>query len=211
MVTKTKLDDTFLVSQFKIRDFIALVTLTQNKNGGGIILYIRSYIIAWKCTSFTFLINIEAFFIEINLEGNKWVIRCLCHPNKTFVSNNLEHIAKETNIYSKKYERVLFMGDFNVAFTEANMAAFCNKYKLKTLKKESTCFKNYMNSSCIDLYLTNCPKSFKNSLTVETDLSDFRKLIVTVLMVKHETVPPKTCNADTTQILSRQDFLRNFK
>ena len=46
MVTKTKLDDTFLVSQFKIRDFSALVTLTQNKNGGGIILYIRSYIIA---------------------------------------------------------------------------------------------------------------------------------------------------------------------
>ena len=36
------------------------------------------------------------------------------------------------------------MGDFNVAFTEANMAAFCNEYKLKPLNKEPTCVKNYM-------------------------------------------------------------------
>ena len=42
------------------------------------------------------------------------------------------------------------MGDFNMAFTEANMAAFCNEYKLEALDKEPTCFKNYMNPSCID-------------------------------------------------------------
>ena len=53
------------------------------------------------------------------------------------------------------------MGDINVAFTEANMTAFCKEYKLKALNKEPTCFKNYMSPSCIDLYLTNCPKSFK--------------------------------------------------
>ena len=36
------------------------------------------------------------------------------------------------------------MGDFNVALTEANMAAFCNEYKFKPLNKEPTCMKNYM-------------------------------------------------------------------
>ena len=36
--------------------------------------------------------------------------------------------------------------------------------------------KNYMNPSCIDLYLTNCPKSFESTLTIETGLSDFYKL-----------------------------------
>ena len=64
------------------------------------------------------------------------------------------------------------MGDFKVAFTEANMAAFCNDYKLKALNKEPTCFKNYMSPSCIDLYLTNCPKSFESSLAIETGLSE---------------------------------------
>ena len=53
------------------------------------------------------------------------------------------------------------MGDFNVAFTEANMATFCNEYK-------PNCFKNYMGSSCIDLYLTNRPKSFESTLEVES-------------------------------------------
>ena len=65
------------------------------------------------------------------------------------------------------------MGDFNVAFTEANMAAFCNEYKLKALNKEPTCFKNYMSPSCIDLYLTNFPKC---TLTIETGISDFINL-----------------------------------
>ena len=46
------------------------------------------------------------------------------------------------------------MSDFNVTFTEA----FCNEYKHKALKEEPTCFKNYMNPSCIDLYLTKVLK-----------------------------------------------------
>ena len=43
--------------------------LDRNKNGGGIILYTRNYIIASKLTSCTFPNDIEAFFIEKNL---KW-------------------------------------------------------------------------------------------------------------------------------------------
>ena len=65
------------------------------------------------------------------------------------------------------------------------------KYKLKALNKEPTCFKNYKSPSCIDLYLINCPKSFESTLTIETGISDFHKLIVTVLKVKHEKVHPK--------------------
>ena len=72
------------------------------------------------------------------------------------------------------------------------MAAFCNEYKLKALNKEPTCFKNFLSPSCKDSYLTNCPKSFKSTLTIETGLSDFYKLTVTVLKVKHEKVPSKT-------------------
>ena len=79
------------------------------------------------------------------------------------------------------------MGCFNVAFTEANLAAFCNEYKLIIiLNKEPTCVKNYMSPSCIDLYLTNFPKGFESTLTIETDLPDFHELIVTVLKGKHD-------------------------
>ena len=76
MVTETKLDDYFPVSQFNVEGFSTPFRLYRNKNGRGIILYIRSYIIASKLTNFMFLNDIEAFFIEINLKVNKWLICC---------------------------------------------------------------------------------------------------------------------------------------
>ena len=114
--------------------------LDRNKNGGDIILYICCYIITSKLISFTFPNDKGALFIEINVKGNKWLIFCSYNPNRTFVSSHLGHIAKGINNYSKKYQNVLLTLDFNVAFTKANMAAFCNEYKLNVLSKEPTCF-----------------------------------------------------------------------
>ena len=71
--------------------------------------------------------------------------------------------------------------DFNVGFTEAIMAAFCNEYKLKALNKEPTCFNNYTSPSCVDLFLTNCRK--KPAFQIYLNL--------TVLKATHEKVPPK--------------------
>ena len=48
-----------------------------------------------------------------------------------------------------------------------------------------------MSPSCIDMFLTNCRKSFESTLTIETCLSDFHKLIATVLKVKREQVSSK--------------------
>ena len=51
----------------------------------------------------------------------------------------------------------------------------------KNLVKEKTCFKNVSNPSCIDLFLTNNALSFQHTETVSTGLSDFHKLVLTVL------------------------------
>ena len=102
------------------------------------------------------------------------------------------------------------MRDFNVGFTEANTAAFCNEYKLKTLNKEPTCFKNYMSPSCIDLFLTNCQKNFETTLTIETGLSDFHKFLATVLKVKHEKVPSKIVQYKDYKNFDLTTFLKNF-
>ena len=130
-------------------------------------------------------------YVFVYMKGNEWLICCSYSPNIIFVSRHLGQIAKGVDTYSKKYEKILLMGDFKIELKEPNMKAFCNQYKLKALNEEPTCFKNYTNPSCIDLYLTNCPKSFQSTLTIETGISDFHKLIVTVLKNKHEKVPPK--------------------
>ena len=46
-----------------------------------------------------------------------------------------------------------------------------------------------MNPSCIEFYLTSCWECFESTLTTETGLSDFKKLIFTDL--KHEKVTPE--------------------
>ena len=45
---------------------------------------------------------------------------------------------------------------------------------------EKTCFKNPYNPSCIDLIVTNRSKSSQNSMVIETGLSEFHKMCITV-------------------------------
>ena len=71
------------------------------------------------------------------------------------------------------------------------MENFCNVFNLKSLIKKPTCFKSTENPSCIDLILTNRPKSFQNSTAFETGLSDFHLLTLTVLKTAFRKRPPK--------------------
>ena len=65
--------------------------------------------------------------------------------------------------------------------TKKNMSNFLNTYHLKNIVKQKTCFKNPDRPSRIDLILTNSSRSFQDTCTVEAGLSDFHKLVATVL------------------------------
>ena len=80
-----------------------------------------------------------------------------------------------------RLENFILLGDFNSEVSECAMKIFCNTYNLKNLVIESTCFKNPLNPSSIDVILTNRSKSFQNTCTLECGLSDHHKMIITVL------------------------------
>ena len=71
------------------------------------------------------------------------------------------------------------------------MRNFCNSYSLNGLIKQPTCFKNPENPSCIDLILTNKPRSFQSTCVIETGLSDFNRMTVSVLKTHFCKLPPK--------------------
>ena len=54
-----------------------------------------------------------------------------------------------------------------------------------------TCYKNPDRPSCIALILTNCPRSFQNSCVIETGLSDFHKMVVTVMKTTYRKLEPR--------------------
>ena len=100
-------------------------------------------------------------------------------------------MGKNLGHYLPSYDNFIILGDFNSEVEDEAMANFCSLFNIKSLIKKPSCFKNTQNSSCIDLILTNKPHSFRNSSTLETGLSDFHKLTITVMKTSFRKMPPK--------------------
>ena len=85
----------------------------------------------------------------------------------------------------------MVIGELNAEVNLECMKLFCETYDLRSLIKVPTCYKNPEKPSCIDLLLTNRPKSFQNSSVVKTGLSDFHKMTVTVMKNAFEKFKPR--------------------
>ena len=59
IITKTKLDDTLPVSQFHIDGYSKPYRLDRNRNGGGMVIYVREDISSRMLTKHNFPENIE--------------------------------------------------------------------------------------------------------------------------------------------------------
>ena len=186
VITETKLDKSFTSSQFLIDGFNKPYRFDRNRNGGGVLIYISKDIASKQLYKHLFSDDIEGIFIEINLRKCKWLIFGTYHPPSQSDAYYFENISCDLDIYTKFYDKFLLIGDFNAEDSETCLSDFIHKHECKNLVKDKTCFKSTENPSCIDLYLTNSQKSFQNTLVVSTGISDFHKMVLTVLKVKIE-------------------------
>ena len=145
------------------------------------LLFVRENLITKLLSRHLFPHDIEIIFTELNLRQKKWLICCRYNPHKNLINYHLQELVKGIQIYSKNYNDILLMGDFNAEVAETSFSSFCELYEVKSIINQPACYKNLTNPSCIDLFLTNSPNSFQKSTAVETRLSDFHKLIVTVM------------------------------
>ena len=76
----------------------------------------------------------------------------------------------------------------NVQFTSCvyGDVRVCDTFDLKSLINDATYDNKPENPSSIDLILTNNPPSFQNSCVIETDLSDFHRMVVTIIKTSFE-------------------------
>ena len=111
-------------------------------------------------------------------------------------------LSNQIDFYSKTYDNFFIAGDLNCQETEPNLSEFLNMHSAKNIVKEETCFKSIENPSCIDLFLTNnLIYLFFNTSTINTDLSDYHKMVVTVLR--------KTFQREQPKVFSYRDY-KNF-
>ena len=111
------------------------------------------------------------------------VILTCSYPNKSNISKHQHCLSKGLDTYINQYDNIMLLGDLHVESPDPVLNDFCNIYNSFSLVKEPICSKNPYNPSCIDLFLTNRPRSFQNTVTIETGISDFHKMVITVLKV----------------------------
>ena len=82
------------------------------------------------------------------------------------------------------------------------MNIFGNTYYFKCLVKEPTCFKNINNPSCVDLIFTNKSLFFQHTKVIETGLSDFHRLTVT--MMKSTSSKKRLIRANNSPFMTKE-------
>ena len=86
VVSETKLDESFPLGQFEIDGFTPHppppLRVDRNREGGGLIIYIRSDI-PCKTLKTQLPTNMEGIFIELNIRNKKWLMFCGYNPKKS--------------------------------------------------------------------------------------------------------------------------------
>ena len=116
---------------------------------------------------------------------------CSYNPHKNLIVAHLRQIQVALDILSSKYENIIIIGDFNLDPKESAMIDICLPYNMENLISNFTCCKNPNKPTCIDLMLTNKPRSFKNSSVLETGLSGYHKMTLTVMRAHFVKQTPK--------------------
>ena len=144
------------------------------------------------------------------MKKKKWLLVSSYNPHKSMIEIHLNSISKQLDVLYKRYEIFLKIGDLNSEISEEALCEFCCVYGLKNLVKSPTCFKNIDHPSCIDLILTNKSGSFQNTLVIETGLSDFDQLTVTVMKMNFQKQVPKILYYRNMKHFDNEIFRNDF-
>ena len=207
LISETKIDSSFPTAQFNITGYTTY-RRDRNQNGGGIILYVKEDI-----PSKLLIIDshFESIFLEINIRKKKWLISCCYNPNINSISASLDHIGNNIDKYFSTYENFIVLGDLNAEPSNQYIKDFCQVYCCRNILHEKTCFKNPQRPTCIDLIITNKPKSFQDSIAIETGLSDFHKMTLTVMKVFYKKRKSNLINYRSYKNFDNSTFMNDVK
>ena len=208
MTSETKIDDSFPIANFLIDGFSQPYRIDRNSSGGGIMLYVREDILSNLLQVES--LPIEGFYVELKLRNENWLINCSYNPDRNAIGNHLEALSDFLDVHSSSYNNIIILGDFNVRVEEPHMKTFCENYRLQNLIKQPTCYKNPSRPTCIDLILTNVPRSFQSTCVIETGLPDFHLMTLTVMKKSFKKFQPRIMNYRSYKHFSNDTFRKDL-
>ena len=94
---------------------------------------------------------------------------------------------------------------------DSSIKIFYSNYNLSSMINNFTCYKNPDTHACIGLILADCPGSFQISCVLETDLSTFDKMIITVLKSSYWKIAVKVINYWDYKSFSNESFRKSLR
>ena len=159
--------------------------------------------------------NIEMICIELIISKRKWVIFSVCRPPKTKLDLFFAELNKNVDKATRTNENFVVMGDIDIDNCEERalgmnkLSEFCDIFSLENLIRGDTCL-TANSSSSIDLILTKRKRSFKNSSTDATGVSDFHKMVLTTMRANYERLKPIQIQHRSYKYFRKDIFLRDL-
>ena len=145
----------------------------------------------------------------------KWCILFAHCPSNFNKAEFFKEIPNSLSKTLKCYDNIALAGDHNIDLldpskdTSNHFSDLLDVFSLKNLVKEPTCSKSDK-GSLIDIPLTNKPRSFHKTQGFGTGISDFHKLIVTVLTSYYKKLPLKNISYKNAKSFEKATFLQDL-
>ena len=114
VISETKLDERFLSAQFNISNYEIRNQRDRDKNGGGLIEFVRKGFITKRLKDYETQIC-ETICSEFTISKRKWICFSVYRPPSY---NNLiiffEELTKSVCKALNTYDNIIVMGDFNI-------------------------------------------------------------------------------------------------
>ena len=209
-IGESKLDESFLNSEIVLDGFKKPYRLDVSASSGGLLIYVKTNLPSKMINLYDFNKDIQCIAMELNVSNKRYIILSIYRPPKQKIDYFLDSLSEGLDFYSKNYENICIIGDFNATPSNPHLLKFFEDQNLKNLIKNPTCFKS-LQGSTIDLILTNNIYLFQKTQSFETGVSDHHHLICTMLKTKYQRIPPKIFTFRSYKIFSEDQFKKSIR
>ena len=125
--SETKLNDSFLNSQFSVDGFSERFRIDRNRSGGGVMIYVRNDIQSKLLAKRIFTNDVKGIFVELNFRKCKCLLLETYHPPSQSDHYFFENMDKALDMYNY-YDRILLTGDSNAEIHDDYLESFLHQY-----------------------------------------------------------------------------------
>ena len=189
-ICETFLNESISCSQLTINSFDHIRKdrfVTQDKSGGGVILYFRNNINCERRPEFE-VSNLETIWFEIALPNSKLFLLCMAYRPPNVTSNWIDLLEEELSAAQSSGLEIILMGDINTDFQSCSNNKWLQLIQLFDFTQLVTDFTRITTSTAtiidhiytsnpenvIQCFVSSCPFDVRHFLEQDTHCVNFR-------------------------------------